>query len=197
MVSLPKLSNCCLYASLKTGTLIIGALNLVGSVICILATICLMAGSTAFIDLMEQQLDQSVPDLRNHIDNDRQGGQIAAWVSEAGILLFGVIMLVCSFFSIVISGCLVHGARTRNVCLMKPWIVLTKIGLILDLVNIVSALWALAFVNAISDILVWVLGAYLFLVVWSFKSEIEEEEGGGGDYQDKVHYKRALRLPQY
>ena len=35
---------------------------------------------------------------------------------------------------------------------MKPWIVLTKIGLILDLVNIVSALWALAFVKAISGL---------------------------------------------
>ena len=51
----------------------------------------------------------------------------------------------------------------------------------------------MAFVKAISDILVWVLGAYLFLVVWSFKNEIEEGEGAGGDYQDKVHYKREER----
>ena len=43
MVSLPKLSNCCACISLKTGTLIIGALNLVGSVICIIASIGTMA----------------------------------------------------------------------------------------------------------------------------------------------------------
>ena len=43
MVSLPKLSNCGACISLKTGTLIIGALNLVGSVICIIASIGTMA----------------------------------------------------------------------------------------------------------------------------------------------------------
>ena len=46
MVALPKLPNCCACASLKTGTLIIGSLNLVASVIGILASIGFMAGST-------------------------------------------------------------------------------------------------------------------------------------------------------
>ena len=45
MVALPKLPNCCACASLKTGTLIIGSLNLVASVIGILASIGCMAGS--------------------------------------------------------------------------------------------------------------------------------------------------------
>ena len=62
---------------------------------------------------------------------------------------------------------------------MKPWMVLTGI-------NLCSPI-------AISSILGWVLGAYLFLVVWSFKNEIEDEVGAGGDYQGEVHYKREER----
>ena len=46
MVALPKLQNFCGCTSLKTGTLIIGSLNLVASVIGILASIGFMAGST-------------------------------------------------------------------------------------------------------------------------------------------------------
>ena len=42
MVALPKLSNFCGCASLKTGTVIIGSLNLVASFIGILASISFM-----------------------------------------------------------------------------------------------------------------------------------------------------------
>jgi len=111
----------------------------------------------------------------------------------SGIFIFGVITLAASIFAAVISGCLVHGARKRNVCLMQPWIVLTEIGLILDIFNIIKALIRLAIVDAISSVLACVLGAYLFLIVWSFKSEIEYETKAGGDYQGKVPYKREER----
>jgi len=184
MVTLPKVPNCCACASLKTGTLIIGSLNLVASVFGILASIGFMAGSTALVDLVVQMLDQSAPGWREDIDRE---------AIQSGIFIFGVIILIASIFATVVSGCLVHGARTRNVCLMKPWIVLTGISLILDIFNILKALISLAIADAISSVLGWVLGAYLFLVVWSFKNEIEEETGAGGDYQGEVHYKREER----
>ena len=71
---------------------------------------------------------------------------------------------------------------------MKPWIILTGISLIFDIFNILKAFSILAIADAVSSILGWVLGAYLFLVVWSFKNEIEDEVGAGGDYQGEVHY---------
>ena len=78
---------------------------------------------------------------------------------------------------------------------MKPWIVLTGISLILDIFNILKALISLAIADAISSTLGWVLGAYLFLVVWSFKNEIEKEVGAGEDYQgdEGGNYKREER----
>ena len=76
---------------------------------------------------------------------------------------------------------------------MKPWIVLTGISLILDIFTILKALISLAIADAVSGILGWMLGAYLFLVVWSFKVEGEEGEEVGGDFQGEVHFKREER----
>jgi len=184
MVSLPKLSNCCACISLKTGTLIIGVLDLKACVIFIIASIgtMAMAGLKALVDVVEQSLDQHMPWWRN--DFDRKD-------ISSGIFIIGFGMLVVSIFVTVICACLVHGARTRNVCLMKPWIVLTGIGLILQIFNILKAFIFLAIADAIIGSLGWVLGAYFFLVVWSFKAEVEE--GAGGDYQGQVHYKREER----
>ena len=86
----------------------------------------------------------------------------------------------------------IYSILQANVCLMKPWIVLTGISLILDIFNILKAVISLAFADALSSIFGWVLGAYLFLVVWSYKKEVEEGVGGG-DYQGEVHYKREER----
>jgi len=57
MVALPKLQKCFGCASLRTGTLIIGALSLVSSLVGILASIGFLAGSTARVDLVVQLLD--------------------------------------------------------------------------------------------------------------------------------------------
>ena len=72
---------------------------------------------------------------------------------------------------------------------MMPWIVLTGIGLVLNIFNILKAVITLDFADAFSSIFAWVLAAYFFLVVWSCKVEVEEGEGGGNlNYMGKVHY---------
>merc|ERR1712110_789798 len=117
--------------SLKTGTLIIGFLNLIGSLIFIPVSIALMAGTDAFVDQMRQMLGQSA-------HYDRQ-------TIASGILIAGLILFVGAIIATIISSCLVHGARTRNISLMKPW----------------------------------ALNTYFFLVVPSFKKEIEAGVGAG------------------
>ena len=62
---------------------------------------------------------------------------------------------------------------------MRPWINLTVVGLVLNILNILRALISLSIEEVICNILGWVLGAYFFLVVWSFKKEIENEVGSG------------------
>merc|ERR1712083_1231680 len=124
--------------------------------------------------LVEQLLDQSDPGWRQ--GTDRQ-------TISSGIFIIGVIMLIAAIFNMLIDACLIHGTRTRNVRLMTPWISLTGIYLVLDILNIVKALISLAMGEVFCSILGWVLGTYFFLVVWSFKKEIEDEVGSGGEVQ--------------
>jgi len=64
MVALRKLPNCCACISLKTGTLIIGSLGLVGSVILTLASIGFIASQQWVINMM----DQTDPGWREDLD---------------------------------------------------------------------------------------------------------------------------------
>ena len=82
---------------------------------------------------------------------------------------------------------------------MKPWIVLTGINLINPIFLISILGWmVLTVINrdnpfVLINIFGWLIGAYFFLVVWSFKKEIEDKVGADGDYQSEVHYKREER----
>ena len=78
---------------------------------------------------------------------------------------------------------------------MGPWISLTGIGLILNIFNILRALISLTIVDVVCSILGWVLGAYFFLVVWSFHNEITDS--AGGDNWGEVHNKREERCPYF
>ena len=73
---------------------------------------------------------------------------------------------------------------------MKPWIVLTGIGLILNFVNFIFIGLATDDISSatLKWLPPWVLSAYFFLVVLSFMNEIEEDAKASGDYQGKVSY---------
>ena len=51
------LTKMCCCTSLKTGTLIIGSLKIVASIICILASIGLMAGSTVSATILQYEAE--------------------------------------------------------------------------------------------------------------------------------------------
>ena len=72
---------------------------------------------------------------------------------------------------------------------MTPWIRLTAFGLAMQIGQILVAVIKLEFLLAFSGIFSWVLGAYFFLVVWSYKAEVEEGKTVGDlNYKGKVHY---------
>ena len=66
---------------------------------------------------------------------------------------------------------------------MTPWIRLSASQLVIGIFNILYAFISLDVVYIVCSILGWVLNAYFFLVVWSFKKEIEDDVGAGGEVQ--------------
>ena len=76
---------------------------------------------------------------------------------------------------------------------MWPWIGLTAFSLVLKILililNILKVLISLDTVIATVGYFGVVIGVYLFLVVWSFKAEVE----GGEEDQGEAHLKREER----
>ena len=63
-MGLPKLTSCCCGCSLKTGTIIIGSLGLVASVILALLAIVMLVFSNSMMSVM----DQASPGWREGLD---------------------------------------------------------------------------------------------------------------------------------
>ena len=63
-MGLPKLTSCCCGCSLKTGTIIIGSLGLVSSVILALLAILMLVSANSMLSLV----DQAVPGWREDMD---------------------------------------------------------------------------------------------------------------------------------
>ena len=172
MRQLYKLSNCCYYCTLKTGTIAIGALN----------PVLMLVGLVVFGDpgAIVQVLDNSSPDWRE------------GRVMESALAVLDPttwLLLVAGIIATVIGACLVHGARTGNGRLMMPWIVLTAIGLALNIGSIINAITAANIGDTISRILAWSLGGYLLLVVRNYREEVEgptDVEGGGQGHKTEI-----------
>ena len=65
-MALPKLSSCCCSCSLKTGTIMIGALSLAASVLLALLAIVMLASANTIMDI----LDEAELDWSEGVDRD-------------------------------------------------------------------------------------------------------------------------------
>ncbi len=177
MVALPKVVDCCGCASLQSGTIIIGCLNLVIYVICMIVCIGLMIGTDDMVDVFKPMFDKNMPNWEEYMD--------PSFISKA-IVIDASTSLIIFILATVVSSCLIHGAKMGNICLLKPWIILTALGLILNIINIFKAFVGLEIVAGIASIISWIIGTYLFLMVWSFKAKLED----GGAYGGEVHCRK-------
>jgi len=190
------LSSCCGVGSLRTGTLMIGALNLVLALLVLpLAGWCASDPS----GVAKLYLDQTKPGWRNEVSatyqrlqastgphfNTESEKDIEAAIVDAvasWIFIYGVALLIGSILSTVKSALLIHGARKENVSYMKVWVALTEIGLFLNILHAVRSLVGNLSKSQpelpdLTDILAFfiylVVMIYLIMVVVSYKAEIE------------------------
>merc|ERR1711962_1478345 len=149
-MGLPTVEKCCACLELKTGTLIIGTLSLIGS--CIL-------GIIAIVGLIGSSLVAS--GVLPFGDKDQQGLRDAS--TAAGTV--GIV---------VTSIMLIHGARTGNPCLLMPWLVLTSIYIIWDVVQVIIAFVNLEWGTAVTYIVVTCIISYFFIAVYSFRKQLQQ-----------------------
>merc|ERR1719228_2606254 len=154
--TIPILEKACICLELATGTIILGVINLI---ICVIG-----AGAALFVLVGFGVLHSSLD------DGSKQDGAVQA----AGIFTYVVmtILLILCIFYIIISSLLIHGARTGRPGLLMPWIVLTCISMVLNVLNVIGSFINGDFSGAGSTIAALVLQGYFFLIVYSLRKQL-------------------------
>ena len=169
MVALPRLSAGCCF-TLKTATVLTGVWNLALTLSVFIFGIVLTANPTqSSEETINGELDWLI-----HVS--------PVVVAQGSYLTLGGLTLMA------ISLCLIQGARTvgrwlrlisqEHTGLMTPWLILTAISLVLMPIIMLGAILKGNIGGIFGSLISWIHNIYLYLVVHSYKEELEEARGG-------------------
>merc|ERR1712243_452534 len=83
------------------------------------------------------------------------------------------ISMILTILNICVNSCLIHGANNAKLKLLLPWLILVGINICLSIINVPWLLVSLQFYSAVINFVYIVICGYLFIVVLSFKKELE------------------------
>jgi len=167
-MGLPTVEKCCACLELKTGTLIIGAINLLAAIVGAVFSAIGLAGSAVLASGA----------LNKYIDNGQQGGyQGSDAVNAAGTwgIIVTSILLIIYVLYVVVASMLIHGARKEKPGLMMPWIILTIFYMILAVVQIISyVVLGERWMSVLTPVFSLLITFYFFICIWSHRKQLIE-----------------------
>merc|ERR1711936_358904 len=92
---------------------------------------------------------------------------------QMGFAIAMMVTLLCLFY-LVTASLLIHGARKGKAGLLVPWMVVTFLSLVYDLVQIIATVVRLEALGAVFGVIGFGVGRFLFVVVWSFRKQLLE-----------------------
>merc|ERR1712058_132968 len=145
----------------QTGTLIIGVLSVIGSVIGAIFGIMALIGSSLITSGAYQY--------------NGQGDHRAYAAAGTMAIIVSVIMLIIYILYIAIASMLIHGARTEKPGLMLPWLILTGIYIVSIVFRVLQAfIFGKTWLLGITYLVIGAVTFYLFLAVYSFRKQLQE-----------------------
>merc|ERR1719495_822039 len=120
-----------------------------------------------------QQIGRDLDKSLNDFHAAKAGANAALGVA---IAMSAILCLLCLGF-VIVASMLIHGARKGRPGLLMPWIVLTIISFIYYIVRIIGFFAVGDYSNGGSTIFALVIGMYLFIVVWSFRKQLQGQLG--------------------
>jgi hypothetical protein len=91
--------------------------------------------------------------------------------------LMAILLIICIGY-LVVASLLIHGARKGKPGLLMPWIILTIISLIFDLIQILGNMVNAEHAAWVGGLFFFAIGCYIFIVVWSHRKQLQENIGG-------------------
>jgi len=183
-----KFLCCC---ELQTGVLLVGVLSLLGALCgCLGASIALSlsalgtaAAGGAFGQFnftrqdasLSQEQKEAISNLGLGLTGNAQQDTttVLAWTTA----MMAILLIICIGY-VVVASMLIHGARKEKPGLLMPWIVLTIISLILNLVQLIGNLIQGYFGAVGSGLVGFVVAFYIFIVVWSYRKQLQGLQQG-------------------
>merc|ERR1711915_1075921 len=170
----PLLKKACFCISLKTGTVILGAFNLIFSIIGASISLALLIYWLWYGEKMNKS-DQLQP-INSNFDDAGEGKTEPSLNAHAELLILyigtGAVFLICAFY-IIITYLLIHGARNGISGLLIPWLIHTGISMVLEVALTVALFFYAQFIGAVGSIILLIIQAYLFLCVLSLRKELQ------------------------
>jgi len=181
-----KFLCCC---ELKTGVLLVGALTLFGALCGCLGTALGLGGaavgtaaaSGAFGDLNFTIDDSGLSGLTQEQRDafaSLGGGDTTTAVLAFTTAMMAILLIICIGY-VVVASLLIHGARKEKPGLFMPWIILTVISLIFDVIQIIGNMVNADHAAWVGGLFFFAIGCYIFIVVWSHRKQLQENMGGG------------------
>jgi len=158
-MGIPTVEKACIVFDLKTGTIILGVINLIGCIIGTIACLAIIVGYSVGSDAVIDALNK---------DGNVHG--------DAGIVFYiimAIVLAICAFY-VFIACLLIQGARTGRPGYLTPWLVLTAISIVLQVLNVIGKFITLDLGSAFSTLVALVVEAYLFVCVHSLKKQLQE-----------------------
>jgi len=178
------LEKACFCMSLKTGTILLGVLNLIGSIIGACASLGILIfwvwyGEASNQSMKELQgLTDQLRELNNQLGGEDKGEPEAPPNAHSHLIIWyvvtGTIFLICALY-IIIASLLIHGARKGRPGMLIPWLIHTTISMVLEIAVVIKYLVFAEFSMAISAGITLLIQAYLFLCVWSLRKHLQGE----------------------
>jgi len=146
--------------------MLIGILQIILTSIGAVTTLVALTSSEVMYQLVESYCGTDYNDTLEFCQDD----PAASFRISIGIYL-GICIL-----GLIVAAALVHGARTRNPSLLLPWIIMTGLSIIINIVvNIydMAVIGSEAIAGAIISIAITVvISGYFYLVVTSYRKEL-------------------------
>jgi len=120
-----------------------------------------------------RQIGQDLGDSLNDLNAAKAGATAALGFAIA----MSAIMCILCLGMVIVASMLIHGARKGRPGLLMPWLVLTIISFIYYIVRIIGMFVAGDYSGGGSTVIALIIGIYLFIVVWSFRKQLQGELG--------------------
>merc|ERR1719305_2240894 len=155
-LQLPTVDRFLCCCELKTGVLLVGVLTLFGAL------------NITIEDRLTQEQRDALAGL---------GGDTTTIFLAFTTAIMAILLIICIGY-LVVASLLIHGARKGKPGLLMPWIIVTVISLIFDVIQIIGNMANAEHAAWVSGLFFFAIGCYIFIVVWSHRKQLQESVGG-------------------